>query len=358
MKRTLSLLLTLALVLGSLSACGEDRGVSTPAPRLTPDPAAVPVTPDGPSGPSQAPAEAPSPWELSEAAFLSSGCEEKVERLNAEMDAEALAFYVENAYGLAAEDWEDAAVIRATGASAFEIAVLRSPDEDAAVRTATALMSYIFTRQGDFTGYAPDQADLAANGSVNQWGNFAALFICPEPSQAAAAWESALTGETVEPIVTDSPGPVQTDPAFPGRIAFDPPGEDDMSLYDTTAIRDAWAAGSAGGLSDYDRAIYTAAQAVLEQTLEEGMSGYEKEKALYQWAVNTVNYDWTHQDVMTDTPRESFTPYGGLVNRKAVCLGYATTFQLLMDLAGGGVRHRHRRGLPEHRGPRLEHGVP
>ena len=37
---------------------------------------------------------------------------------------------------------------------------------------------------------------------------------------------------------------------------------------------------------------------------------------------------------MRETPRESFTPYGGLVNHTAVCLGYATTFQLLMDLSG------------------------
>ena len=64
------------------------------------------------------------------------------------------------------------------------------------------------------------------------------------------------------------------------------------------------------------------------------MSDYQKEAAVYQWLVQNVNYDWTHNDVMVSTPRESFTPYGGLVNRTAVCLGYATSFQLLMDLAG------------------------
>lgn len=30
----------------------------------------------------------------------------------------------------------------------------------------------------------------------------------------------------------------------------------------------------------------------------------------------------------------SFTPYGGLVNRKGICLGFASTYQLLMDMAG------------------------
>ena len=73
---------------------------------------------------------------------------------------------------------------------------------------------------------------------------------------------------------------------------------------------------------------------MLRKVLRDGMSDYEKEKAVYEWVVNNVNYDWTHQDVMKKTPRESFTPYGGLVNHTAVCLGYAATFQLLCDLAG------------------------
>ena len=343
MKRTLSLLLTLALVSGLLSACGVEQRASTPtlppSPATsgsTPAPTDPSPTPTASDEPTQPPADGPSPGELAEAAFPASGCEDpdSVERLNAEHDAEALAFYVENAYGIAKEDWEDAAVIRATGASAFELAVLRCPDEHAAVRAATELMTYIFTRQGDFTGYAPAQADMVANGSINQWETYAALFICPEPGQAAAAWESALTGQTVEPIVPESPAPVQTDSGYPGRVAFDPPNEDDMSLYDTAAIRAAWASDDPSGLSDYDRDIYDAAKKVLNKVLRDGMSDYEKEEALYNWMVQTINYDWSHNDVMASTPRESFTPYGGLVNKTAVCLGYATTFQLLMDLAG------------------------
>lgn len=379
MKRILSLLLALALLFGLLSACGEGRDVATPTPQLTQDPSAVPATPDQPSpsqpSPSQPSASAvlpdgPAVAELAEAAFSASGREdpEAVERLNAGTDAGSLSFYVENAYGLEEGEWEDAAIIRATGASAFEIAVLRCADEGAAVRVATEFMTYIFNRQGDFTGYAPDQADMVASGSINQQGAYAALFICPEPDQADAAFKAALTGTAspdqpsagpsaapseeqpspsdADPIPTSydsgavpiSPTPsessVQTDPEFPGRTAFEPPNEDDMSLYDTTAIRNAWAAGDPYGLSDYDRAIYDAAETVIGQTLWDGMSDYEKEEALYDWMVQTIDYDWTHNDVMVPTPRESFTPYGGLVNHVATCLGFATTFQLLMDLAG------------------------
>ena len=107
-----------------------------------------------------------------------------------------------------------------------------------------------------------------------------------------------------------------------------------MTLYDTAAICAAWASDDPSGLSDYDRDIYDAAKQVLDRILTSGMSDLEKETAIYSWVVNNVNYDWTHQNIMAVTPRESFTPYGGLVNRAAVCLGYATTFQLLCDLAG------------------------
>ena len=49
--------------------------------------------------------------------------------------------------------------------------------------------------------------------------------------------------------------------------------------------------------------------------------------------VSNVNYDGAYQDVIKETSGDSATPYGGLVNRTAICLGYVTTFQLLMDLA-------------------------
>lgn len=405
-----------------------------------------------------------------------------LETINAGMDREGLAAYIENAYGLE-EPWEDAAVIRATGASAFEIAVLHMADENAAARAASGLTDYIAARQGDFTGYAPAEADMAANGSVLQEGAYAALFICPDPDGAYEAVEAALNGQSVpgpgpenseEPIAdvkglrdflvsdrgmdgaeleklddsdpealnaymedayglapdqweecaiargtgdsafevavvrvledwdrisaverafndyldareaqfdsaaeqakllhraiaaeageyvvllacedaeqtagtfADAAGTMgygyssryrfpDTDPNFPNRCAFTPPNEDDMSIYDTSAIRAAWEKDNPSGLSDYDRDIYDAAKKVLDQVLEDGMSDYEKEKAVYGWMVGNVDYDWTHQNAMKETPRESFTPYGGLVNQLAICLGYATSFQLLMDLAG------------------------
>lgn len=489
MKRMLSLLLAAAVLLGLLSACRE------PAPSA-----------------SSAPVKDWTASELAELAFEHSGREgqDGLEGVNAEIDQEWMTAYLENAYGLE-EPWEDAAVVRATGASAFEIAVLRMEDESAAVQAATVLMSYIYSRQGDFAGYAPAEADMVANGSIMQDGPFAALFICPDPEGAYQIVKAALSGkydpdqpEPSSEIIDDVKGlrdflvsdqgmedaelekldggdpdalsayleeayglsrdqweecaiardlggsafevavfrfpgvsnegiadvelepgedglievPVgggfdgnwerasnlesclnnyldakeaqfdsgteqakllhqsltitageyvvmlacldaegaagrfakasgsmghgwinryrylDTDPDYSDRCLFTQPNKDDMSIYDTSAILAAWEKGDPAGLSKYDRDIYAQAEKVLGQVLENGMSDYEKELAVYNWAVNNVDYDWTHQDRMEETPRESFTPYGGLVNHTAVCLGYATTFQLLMDMAG------------------------
>ena len=128
MKRAVSLLLSAALLLGLLSACRK-------------------------SAPSVSPAQERTALELAELAYQYAGGDDtrSVEYLTQEDGEDVLAAYVENAYGLE-EPWEDAAVIRATGASAFEIAVLRMADSDAAVRAAAALKSYTFTRQGDFAG--------------------------------------------------------------------------------------------------------------------------------------------------------------------------------------------------------------
>lgn len=485
MKRIVAMLSFAALLLGLLSAC------QLPTEESGPPAAGLAVT------------------DLAGLAFDHSGREDQegLEELTAGEHREELEAYARNAYQME-DPWEDMAVIRATGASAFEIAVVRMEDDKAAIRAATAFMSYIFTRQGDFAGYAPAEADMVATGELLQVGPYAALFICPDPKGASAAVEQALNGGTLpvpgsensaQPItdvkelrdllsehqgmdgtelerlddgnpdalkayleesygltpdqweecavareeasafevavfrfhgangvrdvelqpaedgyyevpvgnadddwekisavqqrlddylgkreaqfdsaaqqgkllhqaITITTGEyvvmlacqdaeeaalsfvraagtggygyspryryLNTDPNFPDRCAFTQPNKDDMSLYDTAAIRAAWEQDDPSGLSKEDRRIYDAAQKVLNKVLKDGMSDYEKEFAIYNWVVNNVDYDWTHQDHRRETPRESFTPYGGLVNRTAVCLGYATTFQLLCDLAG------------------------
>ena len=499
MKRTLALLPALALLLALLPGCGQETG-------------GAPDRTAGGSG-----------WSacgLAGAALQSAAPGETLdlEILTPEDDTDRLAVYVEAVCGLTRENWEDAAVIRGLGASAFEIVVLRLPDADAAEALEPVLADYLTAREGAFTGYAPAEAEMAANGRVLREGRTVALFICPDPEGAAGAFTSAYNGdpswegwtftpdrfifqtpegegaaadpegaaEGPEPLVIPlrdvlhrllleaacpewrsvnkywmapddsrsavgywapddsgqwTPGgvlhledepfwyaleyevtvfradseekagqwaadmngelkqqearyreagdetkaelmasgcavssgcwaalivsdhaedaallfprivndpetigyfdrlysgeasPVITDPDpdYPDRVRFTPPGEEDMSIYDTSAILAAWEKKDPSALRGYDREVYDMAADILP---DGDLSDLEKEEAVYRWLVDNVNYDWTHQDVLTETERWSYEPYGALIKRSAVCLGYATSFQLLMNMSG------------------------
>lgn len=497
MKRTIAILLSAALLLSLLPACRSGE-VPSPAPSGTgaPDASAPEPTATAPEEPLRCAEIMVSIWTGLDITFP--GAESLYSELRPSegegysSEPERLSAYIEGAYGLSQGEWEAAAIVRATGASVLELAVLRFAGEEAALHGEDCLKEYLHTREGDFTGYAPDQARLAADGAVCRQGRYVGLFILEESAQAqaqASFAEILETGHLPEPTptpepVTDAAGvlerylellgqagedisglervdggdpdrlkaiveeeyglagypwtdaavargtdgnafeiailrmdadlktaldaienglnvyldareedyarfpaqkellhnalaaweegyiallvcdnpegrapwlcritgvgkgystmrrhmeskPAPTpDPAYPDRVEFNPPNEEDMSIYDTSAIRAAWDQGDPSVLSEYDRAVYDSAERVLNEVLTDGMSDLEKETAIYRWLVDNVDYDWRHQDIMAQTPRSAYEPYGGLVDRMAVCLGYAASFQLLCDLAG------------------------
>lgn len=257
---------------------------------------------------------------------------EELERLDGS-DPDALRAYIETAYGLSERKWTQAAIARSTNGSAFELAVIRLADPNEAIELLLLFNDYLNAREAAFSGDAPDEADDALAMFA---GGYIVLLVCQDPHGVEDAFACAVGADYIQSIQRHFEETAQPSaaPGYPGRTAYTDPHTDDMSIYDTSAILAAWDKGDPSGLSEYDRDIYDAAQAVLGEILRDGMSGGEKEAAVYRWLVNSVDYDWTHQDVMTETPRGSYTPYGGLVNRTAVCLGYAVSFQLLMDLAG------------------------
>lgn len=177
------------------------------------------------------------------------------------------------------------------------------------------------------------------NAQVVQSGRYTALLMCDDPAQTAIALPRfAASQDTVDflrrYVQGSSTAQGTPDPNYPNRELFTPPGEEDMSIYDTTAILAAWEKGDPAGLSEYDKEIYGAAEEILGEIITDGMTGLEKETAVYAWLTANVDYDWSHMDILAETARDAYGPYGGLVNRSAVCLGYATGFQLLMDMVG------------------------
>ena len=73
---------------------------------------------------------------------------------------------------------------------------------------------------------------------------------------------------------------------------------------------------------------------MLQAVTSSDMGAYETERAVYRWLTEQVAYDWDHQSFFQTMDPDSSNPYGALVNRKAICLGYASAFQLLMDMSG------------------------
>lgn len=219
--------------------------------------------------------------------------------------------------------WTEAAVYTASGVDAREIIVLRLSQTEDAENVTAALEAHRQARLGDFTGYAPDQADLLEDGTVTSLDGYAALLVCEEPKKACSALEAALDGEAA---LTE---PAPDTEAF---APFDPPNEHDMTLYDTSAILAAWESGEEDGLSEKDAAILARCRELFAEHITDGMTDFEKELALHDALVDLGEYDVTVYADGKGWP-DNTNPYGLLVEGYGICLAYATSFQLLMDLA-------------------------
>lgn len=257
-------------------------------------------------------------------------------------DPDRLKSILEKEYKLTDYPIEEAVIVRGTNGSVFELAVLRvgeSQDTSAGFHICSALTAdYLDVKETEYARF-PAQAELLSDAKAihPDSTDFVVLLVCREADSIASTALSILgtNGFVSAQRHFNASKPIaDSDPDYPTRTRFVNPGDEDMSLYDTSAIRAAWESDDPAGLSANDRAVYDASEKILGEIVEDGMTGLEKETAIYAWLVNDVDYDWTHQDVMAATPRTSYQPYGGLVDRTAVCLGYATSFQLLCDLAG------------------------
>lgn len=244
----------------------------------------------------------------------------------AALTGEARTDYLIESCGIEEGMWTEAAVYTASGVDAREIIVLRLSQAENGEAVTTALEAHRQARLADFFGYAPDQAALLEEAVVTSLDGYAALLSCEAPEAALAALEDALGGEAA------LPEPTLDVTAF---APFDPPNEYDMTLYDTSAIVAAWESGDESGLSHRDAAILARCREIFAEHVTGDMTDFEKELVLHDALVDLGEYDETVYG--PDTPQgrpDNTNPYGMLVEGYGICLGYATSFQLLMDLAG------------------------
>ncbi len=254
---------------------------------------------------------------------------------------EDVEFYLSEVYGVPEGSRGTAALVyTAGGVDARELAVIYGTNAIASNAAAAALEAYRQNRAGDFTGYAPDQEALVKKGLVME-GNLALLMICTAPEAAQRVIEEDLFHLTVTPYDPNAQPPEPYDWTDyvdeNGWRVFDPPNEFDMIPYDTSAILEAYASGEEAGLSEKDAAVLAKCREALALAIKPGMTDFQKELNLHDWLVQSYYgcYDRTVHDPLTPMGREdNLNPYGLLVRGYGVCLSYATTFQLLMDLAG------------------------
>ncbi len=75
------------------------------------------------------------------------------------------------------------------------------------------------------------------------------------------------------------------------------------------------------------------AREIVEKVIKPDMTDLEKELALHDYLVFNTTYDY--ENYLKDTVQEeSHQPYGVLVNKVAVCDGFARTMQILLDMVG------------------------
>lgn len=106
----------------------------------------------------------------------------------------------------------------------------------------------------------------------------------------------------------------------------------DYIIKATTQISDAYKSGDSSKLSDADKETLDMAKSVLDEIITDGMSDYEKELAVYNWMCANIGFDDGSLEVIPDAGSQADNPHGALKYHKAVCVGYATTFRLLMQM--------------------------
>lgn len=119
----------------------------------------------------------------------------------------------------------------------------------------------------------------------------------------------------------------------------DPAREDDVTIageYEiksTRPISDAYQSGDTSKLSDRDKETLDMAKAVMDKVITDEMTDYEKEQAIYRYLTKDLTASTGLLTVINeDDDEDNDNPHDVLKNHSAVCVGYATTFRMFMQM--------------------------
>lgn len=73
---------------------------------------------------------------------------------------------------------------------------------------------------------------------------------------------------------------------------------------------------------------------ILDDVVDNNMTDREKVRAIYDYIVQNVSYDFRYYSDRDNMPYESTTAIGALRDHLAICGGYAQAFETLLDMSG------------------------
>ncbi|MCR5451411.1 MAG: transglutaminase-like domain-containing protein [Lachnospiraceae bacterium] len=109
---------------------------------------------------------------------------------------------------------------------------------------------------------------------------------------------------------------------------------DQYEIRSTTHISDAYISGDDSSLSAEDKETLDLAKKVIDKVIKPDMTDFEKEFAIYKWIKTNIGHGTSTVVALPNAEGNDFTPGGVLRTRNAVCVGYATTFRMFMQMFG------------------------
>lgn len=107
---------------------------------------------------------------------------------------------------------------------------------------------------------------------------------------------------------------------------------DEYTIKSTLNISDAYKSGDASKLDDTEKETLDMAKSIIDEIIKPKMTVYEKEKAVYEYLVNNLTGTTGILTVVPAVEQENDNPHDVLKYRSAVCVGYATTFRMFMQM--------------------------
>ena len=257
--------------------------------------------------------------------------------------------YLSNIYNIDNDAVKDGIIYYADGMIASEIAVFLADDNADANKIKNLLAQYIAKRTDDFTGYAPEQAAILKESLAVTDGNYVALLICEDPQKAESDFQmcfsqnppalpSVISSAQIEASgITETSG-VTADtkdiPDIATAIEAETSETSAADVYSPSAVIAAWQSGDSSSLSKKNLSILNACKDTISSVITDNMDDFEKELAIHDWIINWASYDMEAENnsPYANPDPDNDNPYGLLIHKKAICLGYSATFQLFMDL--------------------------